>query len=165
MGAFAALIFPTTLSIISNTFRERRERAAALGIWGAVVGLGVAAGPITGGVLLEHFYWGSVFWALVPLALVTAVAAYVLVPESRDPGVPPLDLPGLGLSIAMLASLTYTIIEAPAHGWSSVRDAWAGSRPRPRCWSPSWSASAGRRTRCSTSRCSATAASAPPAER
>jgi EmrB/QacA subfamily drug resistance transporter len=120
MGAFAALIFPTTLSIISNTFRERRERAAALGIWGAVVGLGVAAGPLTGGVLLEHFYWGSVFWALVPLALLTAVAAYLLVPESRDPGVPPLDVPGLGLSVAMLASLTYTIIEAPSRGWASV---------------------------------------------
>ena len=120
MGAFAALIFPTTLSIISNTFRERRERAAALGIWGAVVGVGVAAGPITGGVLLEHFYWGSVFWALVPLAVVTAGAAYLLVPESRDRTVPPLDLPGLGLSVAMLVSLTYTIIEAPAHGWASV---------------------------------------------
>jgi EmrB/QacA subfamily drug resistance transporter len=120
MGTFAALIFPTTLSIISNTFRERRERATALGIWGAVVGLGVAAGPITGGVLLEHFYWGSVFWALVPLALVTAGAAYLLIPESRDPGVPRLDLPGLGLSVAMLATLTYTIIEAPAHGWSSA---------------------------------------------
>jgi EmrB/QacA subfamily drug resistance transporter len=120
MGTFAALIFPTTLSIISNTFRDRRERAAALGVWGAVVGLGVAAGPITGGVLLEHFYWGSVFWALVPLALVTAAAAYLLVPESRDPAVAPLDLPGLGLSVAMLASLTYTIIEAPARGWSSV---------------------------------------------
>jgi len=120
MGTFAALIFPTTLSIISNTFRERRERAAALGIWGAVVGIGVAAGPITGGVLLEHFYWGSVFWALVPLALVTAVAAYRWVPESRDPAVPPLDLPGLGLSVAMLVTLTYTIIEAPAHGWSSA---------------------------------------------
>jgi EmrB/QacA subfamily drug resistance transporter len=121
MGAFAALIFPTTLSIISNTFRERRERAAALGIWGAVVGLGVAAGPVSGGVLLEHFYWGSVFWALVPLALLTAAAAYLLVPESRDPAVPPLDLPGLGLSVAMLATLTYTMIEAPAHGWSSTR--------------------------------------------
>ena len=85
MGTFAALIFPTTLSIISNTFRERRERAAALGVWGAVVGLGVAAGPLTGGVLLEHFYWGSVFWALVPLALVTAVAAFVLVPGVARP--------------------------------------------------------------------------------
>jgi EmrB/QacA subfamily drug resistance transporter len=121
MGTFAALIFPTTLSIISNTFRERRERAAALGVWGAVVGLGVAAGPITGGFLLAHYSWASVFWALVPLALVTAGAAYLLVPESRDPAVPPLDLPGLGLSVAMLAALTYTIIEAPAHGWSSVR--------------------------------------------
>ena len=121
MGAFAALIFPTTLSIISNTFRERKERAAALGIWGAVVGLGVAAGPVAGGVLLEHFYWGSVFWALVPLAVVTAGAAYVLVPESRDPSVPRLDRPGLLLSVAMLVTLTYTIIEAPAHGWSSAR--------------------------------------------
>src|SRR4051794_19364134 len=120
MGTFAALIFPTTLSIISNTFRERRERAAALGIWGAVVGLGVAMGPITGGVLLEQFYWGSVFWALVPLALVTAVAAYLFVPESRDPSVPGLDGVGLVVSVAMLASLTYTIIEAPSHGWSSA---------------------------------------------
>ncbi len=120
MGTCAALIFPTTLSIISNTFRERRERAAALGIWGAVVGLGVATGPITGGLLLEHFYWGSVFWALVPLALVTAVAAFLFVPESRDASVPGLDRPGLVLSVAMLVSLTYTIIEAPAHGWTSA---------------------------------------------
>ena len=120
MGMSAAVIFPTTLSIISNTFRERRERAAALGVWGAVVGIGVAAGPVVGGLLLEHFAWGSVFWALVPLALVTAAAAYVLVPESRDPAVPPLDLPGLVLSIAMLSALVYTIIEAPAHGWASA---------------------------------------------
>ena len=120
MGMSAAVIFPTTLSIISNTFRERRERAAALGVWGAVVGIGVAAGPVVGGLLLEHFAWGSVFWALVPLALVTAAAAYVLVPESRDPAVPPLDMPGLVLSIAMLSALVYTIIEAPAHGWASA---------------------------------------------
>src|SRR3954471_16376334 len=117
MGAAAALIFPTTLSIISNTFRERKERAAALGVWGAVVGIGVAAGPVAGGALLEHFYWGSVFWALVPLALVAAVAAYLVVPESRDPHVPRLDLPGLGLSVVMLTTLTFTIIEAPEHGW------------------------------------------------
>ncbi len=121
MGFFAALIFPTTLSIITNTFRERRERAAALGVWGAVVGIGVAAGPVTGGVLLEHFYWGSVFWALVPLALAAAVAAFVLVPESRDPVARPLDFPGLGLSVAMLSLLTWTIIEAPEFGWSSVQ--------------------------------------------
>jgi EmrB/QacA subfamily drug resistance transporter len=120
MGTFAALIFPTTLSIISNTFRERRQRAAALGVWGAVVGVGVAAGPVVGGLLLEHFAWGSVFWALVPLALVTAVAAFLLVPESKDPSVPRLDLPGLALSVLMLGTLTWTIIEAPEHGWDSV---------------------------------------------
>src|SRR6195952_1402447 len=120
MGAFAALIFPTTLSIISNTFPERRERAAALGAWGAVVGIGVAPGPVVGGLLLEHFAWGSVFWALVPLALVPAVAAYVLVPEPRDPAVPSLDVPGLALSVLMLGTLTWTIIEAPEHGWASA---------------------------------------------
>jgi EmrB/QacA subfamily drug resistance transporter len=120
MGAAAAVIFPTTLSIISNTFRDRRERAAALGVWGAVVGIGVAAGPVVGGLLLEHFAWGSVFWALAPVALLTAGAAYVLLPESRDPSVPALDLPGLGLSIAMLGTLVYTIIEAPEHGWGST---------------------------------------------
>jgi EmrB/QacA subfamily drug resistance transporter len=120
MGAFAALIFPTTLSIISNTFPERRERAAALGVWGAVVGIGVAAGPVAGGLLLEHFAWGSVFWALVPLALLTAAAAFVLVPESRDPGVPSLDLSGLAVSVVMLGTLTWTIIEAPERGWYSL---------------------------------------------
>ncbi|WP_183095580.1 MFS transporter [Nocardioides stalactiti] len=120
MGAFAALIFPTTLSIISNTFPDRRQRAAALGGWGAIVGVGVASGPVTGGLLLEHFYWGSIFLALVPLALVAAVLAFVLVPESRDPSVPTLDKRGLVVSMAMLGALTYTVIEAPEHGWSSA---------------------------------------------
>jgi EmrB/QacA subfamily drug resistance transporter len=119
MGVFAALIFPTTLSIITNTFTDRRQRATALGGWGAVVGIGVASGPVTGGLLLEHFYWGSVFWALVPLALLTAVFVFLLVPESRDHGVPRLDLRGLTSSIAFLGVLVYTIIEAPIRGWSS----------------------------------------------
>jgi EmrB/QacA subfamily drug resistance transporter len=119
MGVFAALIFPTTLSIITNTFSDRRQRAAALGGWGAVVGAGVAAGPVTGGLLLEHFSWSSVFWALVPLALLAAVLTFVLVPESRDPAVPALDIRGLTTSIALLGVLVYTIIEAPARGWHS----------------------------------------------
>ncbi len=121
MGFFAALIFPTTLSIISNAFTERRERAAALGAWGAAVGMGVALGPVTGGALLEHFSWHSVFWALVPVAVLAIVMTLRFVPESRDPGVPRLDLPGLGVSIAALGTLTYTIIEAPGHGWTSGR--------------------------------------------
>lgn len=119
MGVFAALIFPTTLSIITNTFDDRRQRAAALGGWGAVVGVGVAAGPVTGGLLLEHFSWSSVFWALIPLALLAAVLGFFLVPESRDPGVPPLDIRGLITSTALLGVLVYTIIEAPARGWHS----------------------------------------------
>src|SRR4051812_39589573 len=74
MGAFTALIFPTTLSIIANTFPARRERAGAIGIWGAVTGLGVAIGPVTGGLLLAHFSWPAVFVALVPVAVVAMVA-------------------------------------------------------------------------------------------
>ena len=121
MGAFAALIFPTTLSIISNAFPDRRQRAAALGGWGAGVGVGVASGPVTGGLLLEHFAWGSIFLALAPVALVAAGLAFALVPESRDPSVPSLDLRGLAISIAMLGTLVYTIIEAPERGWDSAR--------------------------------------------
>jgi len=120
MGASAALIYPTTLSIISNAFRERGQRAMALGIWGAVTGVGVATGPVVGGALLQHFYWGSVLWALVPVAVLTAGAAFVVVPESKDPSVPALDRPGVLVSVLMLALLTYTVIEAPARGWHSA---------------------------------------------
>lgn len=120
MGAFAALIFPTTLSILANAYPERRERAVALGAWGAVVGVGVAAGPVTGGLLLEHFAWPSIFWALVPVAVLTAGLALAVVPESRDPQVPPLDVPGLVLSVVLLGTVVWTIIEAPAHGWLSA---------------------------------------------
>ncbi|HEU4361024.1 MAG TPA: MFS transporter [Mycobacterium sp.] len=119
MGTFAALIFPTTLSIITNTYPDRRQRAAALGGWGAVVGVGVAAGPVTGGLLLEHFYWGSVFWALAPVALAAAALGFLLVPESRGLSVPALDVRGLTTSIAVLGVLVYTIIEAPQRGWRS----------------------------------------------
>ncbi len=121
MGTSAALIFPTTLSIISNAFTERRERAAALGLWGAAVGVGVAAGPVAGGWLLEHYSWPSVFWALVPVAVVTIGMTLAFVPESRDPSVPALDKTGLVISVAMLGLLTFTIIEAPDHGWLSAR--------------------------------------------
>lgn len=120
MGMSAALIFPTTLSVIANAFTERRERATALGIWGAAVGMGVALGPITGGFLLEHFSWHSVFWALVPVGVIAIAMTLAFVPESKDPGVPPLDLLGLALSIGALGSLTWTIIEAPEHGWASA---------------------------------------------
>lgn len=120
MGVFAAVIFPTTLSIIANTFTGRRERASALGLWGASVGVGVALGPVTGGFLLEHYSWHSVFWALVPVCIVTIAMAVAFVPESRDPSVPRIDRRGFVISVAALGALTYTIIEAPEHGWSSL---------------------------------------------
>ncbi|HZC73150.1 MAG TPA: MFS transporter [Jatrophihabitans sp.] len=119
MGTFAALIFPTTLSIITNAYPERAERAKAIGVWGAVTGLGVAVGPVTGGVLLAHFWWGSVFLALVPVALLAAGLAYVLVPESSDPAAARIDLPGLATSSAAVGLLVYTIIEAPTRGWTA----------------------------------------------
>jgi EmrB/QacA subfamily drug resistance transporter len=119
MGTFAALIFPTTLSIITNTFTERSDRAKAIGVWGAVTGLGVAVGPVTGGALLAHFWWGSVFLALVPVAVLAAVLAFVFVPESSNPGEARLDLPGLITSSATVGALVYTIIEAPNRGWTA----------------------------------------------
>src|ERR1700686_3848394 len=119
MGAFAALIFPTTLAVISNTFRERGERAKAVGAWGAVTGLGVASGPVTGGLLLSLSGWPSVFVALVPVSLLAALVVYRVVPESRDPATPPLDRAGLATATATIGTLVYTIIEAPGHGWGA----------------------------------------------
>ncbi|MHA7648667.1 MFS transporter [Mycobacterium sp. ML4] len=120
MGVSSALIYPTTLAIITDTFREARQRAVAIGLWGAVTGLGVAIGPILGGALLEFFWWGSLFLALAPIALASAVAAPVVIPASSpDPG-SRLDRGGLTLSVLMLGTLVYTIIEAPERGWSSA---------------------------------------------
>ncbi|MFF3595591.1 MFS transporter [Kitasatospora indigofera] len=119
MGACAATIFPTTLSIITNTFPDRRSRAKAVGVWGAVTGLGVAVGPVAGGLLLAHFGWPSVFLALVPVALLALAATWAWVPESNDPSSARLDPPGLVASSAAVGILVYTIIEAPEHGWGA----------------------------------------------
>ena len=119
MGMSAALIFPTTLSIITNAFPERGDRARAIGIWGAVTGLGVAVGPVSGGLLLSHFGWPSVFAALVPVAVVGFAATWAFVPESSDPAQARLDLPGLALSSGAIGVLVYTVIEAPGRGWSA----------------------------------------------
>jgi EmrB/QacA subfamily drug resistance transporter len=120
MGVGAALIFPTTLAIVVNVFTEPRERAAAIGIWTAIAGVGVALGPISGGWLLEHFSWGSVFLVNVPVTVAGIVGTLVLVPRSRDPRAPRLDLPGLALSIAGVTLLVWSLIEAPSHGWISA---------------------------------------------
>lgn len=106
MGAAGALIMPATLSILMATF-PRHERAKALGIWTASLGLGIAAGPLVGGILLEHFWWGSIFLVNLPVCAVALAGSWRLVRTSRDPTTPPADIPGtllwtfgIGLTIA-----------------------------------------------------------------
>jgi len=117
MGVGGALIMPSTLSILTHVF-PREERGKAIGIWAAVAGLGIGLGPLTGGLLLEHFWWGSVFFVNIPVVAIALVAGLFLVPESRDPRPSPLDIPGAILSISAVATLVYAIIEAPARGWT-----------------------------------------------
>ena len=121
MGVGAAMIFPATLSLISNVFTERGERARAIGLWGATAGIAIALGPIVGGWLLEQFSWTSIFFAMAPVAAVGAALVAWSVPTSRDPSASRTDGPGLVLSSAAMALLTYTLIEAPNYGWSSGR--------------------------------------------
>lgn len=120
MGLAAAAIFPTTLSIITQVFPDRGDRAKAIGAWGAVGGMGVAAGPIVGGALLDRYSWVSVFFALVPVAVLALVGTLLVVPSGRAEHRPKLDLAGIGLSVLTLGVLVGTIIEAPDHGWGSA---------------------------------------------
>jgi EmrB/QacA subfamily drug resistance transporter len=110
MGLGGAAVMPQTLSIISNVF-EPRERARAIGIWASAVGIGVAIGPVLGGVLLTHFWWGSVFLINVPVTLIGAVAVLALVPESRNPAPGKIDLIGVLASIVGLVLLVYGIVQ------------------------------------------------------
>jgi EmrB/QacA subfamily drug resistance transporter len=121
MGVGAAVIFPTTLGLITNIFTDPIPRAKAIGLWAAMVGVGVAVGPISGGWLLEHFSWGSIFLVNVPTAVVAIAGGILFVPTSRDPATPPVDLPGLVLSALGVSALIYTVIEAPTWGWTSTR--------------------------------------------
>lgn len=121
MGIGAALIFPATLAVLTNVFTDPSERAKAIGVWSGVTGLAVAAGPIAGGWLLEHFWWGSVFFVNVPVVVVAVVAAVVLVPDSKEEDAPALDVTGLVLSVTSISALVFTIIQAPEWGWLSGR--------------------------------------------
>lgn len=120
MGIGAALIFPATLALLTNVFRDPKERAAAIGIWSAVSGIAVAAGPILGGWLLENFWWGSVFFVNLPVVAVAILGVIAVVPESRDNHAPRLDWVGLVLSITAVTALVFTIIEAPEWGWGDA---------------------------------------------
>ncbi|MDR2987089.1 MAG: MFS transporter, partial [Nocardiopsaceae bacterium] len=121
MGLGAAMTFPATLSLISNVFTGRTERARAIGLWGASAGVAIALGPIVGGWLLEHFSWGSIFFAMGPVAAIGIAAVVLSAPTSKDTEAAPIDMPGLILSTAVMALLVFTIIEAPTYGWASAR--------------------------------------------
>jgi EmrB/QacA subfamily drug resistance transporter len=117
MGIGAALIMPATLSIITNIFPPT-ERGRAIGVWAGMAALGVVMGPVVGGWLLEHFWWGSVFLINLPVVALALLAGWPLVPNSRDPSATPLDPTGAALSVAALVTLVYGIIQAPEDGWT-----------------------------------------------
>ncbi len=119
-GIGGALIMPATLSILTNVF-PAEERGRAIGVWAGVSGIGIVVGPLAGGWLLEHFWWGSVFFINVPIVLVALAAGRVLVPTSKDPSAPRLDLAGTVLASGGLGALLYGIIEAPALGWGDQK--------------------------------------------
>src|ERR1700744_1097377 len=123
MGVGAAVIFPTTLALITNIFTDPVRRAKAIGLWAAMVGVGVAVGPISGGWLLDHFWWGAIFMVNIPVAAVAVLGTLLFVPTSRDPSAPRVDVPGLILSAAGVTALVYTVIQAPSWGWTSTRAA------------------------------------------
>jgi EmrB/QacA subfamily drug resistance transporter len=120
MGLGGAFIMPSTLSILTNVFPSD-ERARAIGIWAGVSGLGVALGPLTGGFLLEHFWWGSVFLVNVPVVIVALVSTWFVVPRTKDPTSPKLDLVGTVLSVTGLFAALYGVIEGPAKGWGNTQ--------------------------------------------
>ncbi|MGD0880270.1 MAG: DHA2 family efflux MFS transporter permease subunit [Acidimicrobiales bacterium] len=119
MGIGAAALMPCTLSILTNVFTTERDRVRAIGIWSGSTGIGVALGPIAGGFLLAHFWWGSIFLVNLPIAFIGLVATIWLVPNSKNPLSARPDPVGALLSIVGLGLLLWGIIEAPGRGWSS----------------------------------------------
>jgi EmrB/QacA subfamily drug resistance transporter len=114
-----SMLNPVAMSIITNTFTDPRERARAIGVWGGVVGVGMAAGPVIGGSLVESVGWRSIFWINVPVGVAAVLLTARYVPESRAPRARRIDPVGQVLVIALLGALTYGIIEGPAAGWTS----------------------------------------------
>jgi EmrB/QacA subfamily drug resistance transporter len=118
-GFGSAFIMPSTLSILTNVFPDD-ERGRAIGIWSGVSGLGVAIGPLVGGYLLDHFWWGSVFLVNLPVIAVAIVAVVAIVPNSKDPNPRPIDGLGTVLSIGALTGILFGIIEGPSQGWTAT---------------------------------------------
>ncbi|NUT32817.1 MAG: MFS transporter [Hamadaea sp.] len=119
MGLGAALIMPLSMSVLPVVF-DRAERPRAISIWTVAVALGLPLGPVLGGYLLDHYWWGSIFLINIPIVAIAIVAAAVLLPESRDPAARPVDLLGAVLSVLGLGGLVYGVILAPVDGWDSA---------------------------------------------
>lgn len=119
MGGAAALVMPATLSILTVVFPPQ-ERAKAIAIWAGFAGAGGAIGIISSGLLLESFWWGSIFFVNIPIVIITITAVALVVPTSRDEDRVPLDPIGALASIVGLVALVYAIIEGPAKGWTDV---------------------------------------------
>jgi EmrB/QacA subfamily drug resistance transporter len=119
MGIGGAMMMPSTLAIITNMFRDPAERQRAIGVWAGTTGLGIALGPIVGGLLLARFWWGSVFLINVPIAVLGVACAVPLIPESKNPAALRPDVVGALMSIAGLGLVLWSLIEAPQRGWSS----------------------------------------------
>ncbi|MFF7153366.1 DHA2 family efflux MFS transporter permease subunit [Streptomyces sp. NPDC008139] len=114
-----SMLNPVAMSIITNTFTDARERARAIGVWGGVVGISMAAGPIVGGALVETVGWRSIFWINLPVGVLALILTSRYIPESRAPRPRRVDPVGQVLVIALLGSLTYGIIEGSGAGWTS----------------------------------------------
>ena len=114
-----SMLNPVAMSIITNTFTNPRERAQAVGVWAAVIGVSMALGPLIGGLLVGSVGWRSIFWINLPIGLAAIVLTLRFIPESRAPKARKVDIGGQVLVIALLSSLTYGIIEAPTRGWGS----------------------------------------------
>ncbi|QKW26685.1 MFS transporter [Streptomyces seoulensis] len=118
LGVAGATLMPATLALIRNLFHDARERSLAVGIWGATASAGMAVGPIAGGFLLEHFWWGSVFLINLPVMAVLVLVGSRLLPESRNPAPGPWDLTSVLLSLVGVIGVVYAIKEAAAHGFT-----------------------------------------------
>ncbi|MEU9737336.1 MFS transporter [Streptomyces sp. NPDC048002] len=116
LGVAGATLMPATLALIRNLFHDPRERSLAVGIWGATASAGTAVGPIVGGFLLEHFWWGSVFLINLPVMAVLVVVGVKTLPESRNPEPGPWDLPSVLLSLVGMIGLVYAVKELASHG-------------------------------------------------
>jgi EmrB/QacA subfamily drug resistance transporter len=117
MGVGGGMIMPATLSLIANIFPEN-ERQRAIGVWAGMAGIGVAVGPLAGGLILTHFKWGMVFFVNVPVVAVGVVAVWLLVPGSKASAAPPVDAVGASLSFLGLLAFFYGLIVGPGSGWS-----------------------------------------------